>query len=383
MRIGIACYPTYGGSGVVATELGLALAELGHEIHFLAYEPPIRLTSYRSNIFYHQVGVPDYPLFRYPPYALSLATKMAEVVDQYDIELLHVHYAIPHAASAWMAKEMVAPRPLGIVVTLHGTDITIVGQDASYKRVTRFTLDRADGVTTVSNYLRDETVDVIETKQEIEVIPNFIDLNRFDAHPCPDAQALHGESDELLLVHTSNFRPVKRVKDVVEAMALVSKDAPVKLLLIGDGPDRPAVEDRVKELGLSRKVNFLGSQESVERILPCADIFVLPSIYESFGLAALEAMASGLPVVATNTGGIPEVVEDGVTGLLVPPKSPHALARAILALASDPHRRKIMGRAARARAERLFDIRKILPAYIAHYERVLGGLGGRSEEAAV
>ncbi len=383
MRIGIACYPTYGGSGVVATELGLALAEIGHEVHFLAYEPPIRLTSYRSNIFYHQVGVPDYPLFRYPPYALSLATKMAEVVDQYDIELLHVHYAIPHAASAWMAKEMVAPRRLGIVVTLHGTDITIVGQDASYKRVTRFTLDKADGVTTVSNYLRDETHKVIETNKDIEVIPNFIDLKRFDAHPCPDAQALHGGSDELLLVHTSNFRPVKRVGDVVEAMALVAKDISVKLLLIGDGPDRPAIEDRVRELGLAERVSFLGSQESVERILPCADVFVLPSIYESFGLAALEAMASGLPVVATNTGGIPEVVEDGVTGFLVSPRNPKALARAIREMALNPERRKSMGRAARARAERLFDIRRILPTYVAHYERVLDGLDGRIQAAVV
>ncbi|HGY92029.1 MAG TPA: N-acetyl-alpha-D-glucosaminyl L-malate synthase BshA [Planctomycetes bacterium] len=383
MRIGIACYPTYGGSGVVATELGLALAEIGHEVHFLAYEPPIRLTSFHSNIFYHQVGVPDYPLFRYPPYALSLATKMAEVVDQYEIQLLHVHYAIPHAASAWMAKEMVAPRKLGVVVTLHGTDITIVGQDASYKRVTRFTLDRADGVTTVSNYLRDETRRVIETNKKIEVIPNFIDLNRFDAHPCPDAQALHGENDELLLVHTSNFRPVKRVGDVVEAMALVAREVPVKLLLIGDGPDRPAVEDRVKELGLAKKVSFLGSQESVERILPCADVFVLPSIYESFGLAALEAMASGLPVVATNTGGIPEVVEDGVTGFLVSPRNPKALARAIREMALDPDRRRAMGQAARARAEELFDIRKILPIYVAHYERVLEGLAGRSQAAVV
>lgn len=370
LKIGIACYPTYGGSGVLATELGVALAEKGHEIHFLSYEPPIRLAGFHGNVIYHEVGVRDYPLFKYPPYALALATKMAEVADEHGLDLLHVHYAVPHAVSAYLAKEMVDSCGMKIVATLHGTDITIVGNDPSYKRVIRFSLEHCDGVTAVSKYLEDETRTAIETDVPIDVIPNFVDLTRFVVEPCPEARALK-EPGEKLVVHVSNFRAVKRVPDLVIAFSRVARDLNARLLLVGDGPDRGAAAGLVRELGLAERVTFLGPQDRVESILPCADVFALPSMYESFGLAALEAMACGVPVVASNAGGIPEVVEHEVTGALAPVGDVDGLARALEYVLSDEDRRREMGRASRERAERLYSLDRILPLYEEFYDRVM------------
>ncbi|MCA9323143.1 MAG: N-acetyl-alpha-D-glucosaminyl L-malate synthase BshA [Planctomycetes bacterium] len=371
LKIGIACYPTYGGSGVLATELGVALAEKGHEIHFLAYEPPIRLTGFHSRVFYHQVGVPEYPLFRYPPYGLALTTQIVEVAERHDLDLVHVHYAIPHAASAWMAREMLKPRRLRMVVTLHGTDITIVGTDPSYHRATRFALEQAEGVTAVSSWLEIETRRIFETSRGIDVIPNFVDLTRFDTRPCPEASALHGQDSEPLLIHVSNFRPVKRVLDLVRAVAILSSTTPVQVLMVGDGPDRATAESLARSLGVAERFRFLGSQEMVEKILPCADLFVLPSLYESFGLAALEAMACGVPVVASHAGGLPEVIVEGETGALAPPADPVALARVIQRLLADRPALKAMGKAARRLAEQKFSLERILPRYEAHYRRVM------------
>lgn len=372
MKIGIACYPTYGGSGVLATELGVGLAENGHEIHFLSYEPPIRLAGFHGNVIYHEVGVRDYPLFKYPPYALALATKMVEVAEEHGLDLIHVHYAVPHAVSAFLAKQMTSRRDMKIVSTLHGTDITIVGNDPSYRRVIRFSLEQCDGVTAVSRYLEEETRTAIGTDVPIEVIPNFVDLRRFAVEPCSEAKSLK-EPGEKLVVHVSNFRAVKRVPDLVIAFSRVSRDLNAKLLLVGDGPDRGAAAGLVRELGISDRVTFLGPQDSVESILPCADVFALPSMYESFGLAALEAMACGTPVVASNAGGIPEVVEHDVTGALAPVGDVDALARALEHVLGDDERCKRMGVAARARAERLYSLDKILPHYEAFYGRVMEG----------
>ncbi len=371
MKIGIACYPTYGGSGVVATELGLALADEGHEIHFLSYEAPIRLTSFNRNVYYHQVSVQDYPLFKYPPYALALATKMAEVCELHSLDLIHVHYAVPHLVSALLARDMLGgATEVKIVGTLHGTDITIVGNDPAYKRVTRHAIEQADGITAVSRYLRDETHRTIETAAPIDVIPNFVDLKRFEVTPCPQAAGLRTDH-ERMLVHVSNFRPVKRVIDLVEAFALLSRRMDARLLMVGDGPDRPAAEARARDLGVAGRVHFLGSQDAVEKIMPCADVFVLPSLYESFGLAALEAMACGVPVLASNSGGLPEVIDEGVTGRLVNVGDVAAFARTAEEMLRDDDRRRAMGRAARDAAESRFSLERILPLYEAFYERVL------------
>ncbi len=370
LRIGIACYPTYGGSGVVATDLGIALANQGHEVHFLSYENPIRLTGYHGNVYYHQVGVMEYPLFKYPPYALALATQLVEVAEQHDLDLVHVHYAIPHSVSAALARDMMGEAAPRTVLTLHGTDITIVGNDPAYRRVTCYGIDHADGVTAVSTYLKDATTQTFGTTRSIEVIPNFIDLERFQVTPCPEAQSLrHGE--ERILMHVSNFRPVKRVPVLVEAFAQVAAELPSRLVLVGDGPDRPAAQALAAERGVADRVHFLGSQDAVEKILPCADLFVLPSEYESFGLAALEAMACGVPVVATRAGGLPEVVADGETGELCDIHEADCLVKVILRLLESPDQLAKMGREARRRVEREFSLDSILPRYEAFYRRVL------------
>lgn len=371
LKIGIACYPTYGGSGVLATELGIALADEGHEIHFLSYDSPFRLTGFHSNIVYHQVGVQEYPLFKYPPYALALATTMAEVCDLHALDILHVHYAIPHLVSANLARQMLGERDVKVIATLHGTDVTVVGNDPSYRRVMKFSLEQADGITAVSEFLKKETYRTVGTDCDIKVIPNFVDLERFNATPCPEASKLrrHGER---VLIHVSNFRPVKRVLDIIEATAQILKEVPVRLLMVGDGPDRAAAEVRSRELGISDSVTFLGSQDNIEKILPCADLFLLPSQFESFGLSALEAMACGVAVVATNAGGIPEVVVDNKTGKLVPVGDPAALARASIELLNDPKRLKEMGIAARERAMTEFRIENIIPQYTDYYWHILG-----------
>lgn len=347
----------------MATELGLALAERGHEVHLMSYGSPIRLNRFHPGVHYHQVVVQDYPLFRYPPYALALAAKMTEVIEESDLDILHVHYAIPHAASALMARSMCKKSRVRVVVTLHGTDITIVGNDPAYRRVTRFCIDESDAVTAVSQNLAAETASTIGTDVPIHVIPNFVDLQRFDSRPGNESARLAPRGERVCL-HVSNFRPVKRVLDLVRAFKIVcDNDDRSRLVLVGEGPDRPGAHALAVDLGIGNRVDFRGPQDDVEKVLPSADVFVLPSEYESFGLAALEAMACGVPVVASKTGGLPEVVEDGVTGVLCGVGDVDALAKAMSDLLTNKPRAIAMGRASRRRAEDLFSLGQVLPAY--------------------
>ena len=373
MRIGITCYPTYGGSGVVATELGLELAARGHYIHFISYAMPVRMTAASERIHFHEVEMLNYPLFDHPPYALALATQMANVAANESLDLLHVHYAIPHSVSAYLARAMLKPRHLPFVTTLHGTDITLVGMDRSYLPITRFSIEESDGVTAISEYLRQITLREFEIQRAVELIPNFVNCDVF----CPaedsgrrEEFALHGEK---VLAHLSNFRPVKRVSDVVEIFALVRKDIPAKLLMIGDGPDRTVAEWLTREKRLTPDVIFLGKQNQVQNLLNCADALLLPSELESFGLAALEAMACGVPAVCSNVGGVPEVVRDGVEGYLVPPRDVQTMAARALDILTSPERREQMGKAARQRALSKFCSNNIIPLYVELYERVVNG----------
>ena len=320
MKIGLTCYPTYGGSGAVATELGIALAARGHEVHFISYEHPFRLPHFLPRVYFHEVSIGTYPLFEYPPYDLALAVRMHDVVLAHELDLLHVHYAIPHATSAWIAKEMLREqgRRLPVVTTLHGTDITIVGQDQSYRAITHFSIEKSDRITAVSEWLRAETISTFACECPVEVIPNFVDPTVFD-------RGRHGTAlrEELggglpVLMHISNFRPVKRVCDVVRIFARVRASRPCVLVMVGDGPDRHAAEEEARRLGVFADVRFLGKIDSVAPLLAAADVYVFPSESESFGLSALEALASGVPVVAAKVGGVPEVVRDGVTGALLP-----------------------------------------------------------------
>ena len=352
MRIGIACWPTFGGSGAVATELGLALADRGHEVHFMTYAPPVRLDTLRRDVQFHPVSVSAYPLFRYPPYDLALASKMAEVAEESALDLFHVHYAIPHAMAAITAREMLGGKGPRIVATLHGTDITVVGTDPAYRRTTRFALDRCDAVTAVSQWLVDETVRVFRPSRPVARVPNFVDLERFRPG-CGDA--VHGRlaaAGEAVLIHVSNFRPVKRVVDAVRVFARVARERPARLVLVGDGPDRPAAEEEAARLGVEERVTFVGERLEIEGLLAAADLFLLPSESESFGLAALEAMACAVPVVATRTGGIPEVVEHGVSGHLSEVGDVEDMARFCADLLADGGRHRAFRAAARSRAER-------------------------------
>src|SRR3979411_1127375 len=314
MRIGITCYPTYGGSGVVATELGTELAARGHDIHFISYAPPIRMNPNDPHIHFHEVEVASYPLFDHPPYTLALATKMLEVYESESLDLLHVHYAIPHSVSALLARSMAAPRRLPFITTLHGTDITLVGNDRSFLPITRFSIEQSDCVTAISHYLKQRTLEDFDIKHPIEVIPNFVNCDLYLRKDDPGLRAAGAPGGEPILMHLSNFRPVKRLTDVIEIFALVREKMPAKLVLIGDGPDRGAAEYIVRKKKLVRDVHFLGKQDRVYRLLSQADLFLLPSDMESFGLAALEAMACEVPVVASNVGGVPEVIENGVDG---------------------------------------------------------------------
>lgn len=320
MKIGLTCYPTYGGSGAVATELGIALAARGHEVHFISYEHPFRLPHFLPRVYFHEVSIGTYPLFEYPPYDLALAVRMHDVVLAHELDLLHVHYAIPHATSAWIAKEMLREqgRRLPVVTTLHGTDITIVGQDQSYRAITHFSIEKSDRITAVSEWLRAETISTFACECPVEVIPNFVDPTVFDRarHGTALRQELGGGLP--VLMHISNFRPVKRVCDVVRIFARVRASRPCVLVMVGDGPDRHAAEEEARRLGVFADVRFLGKIDSVATLLAAADVYVFPSESESFGLSALEALASGVPVVAAKVGGVPEVVRDGVTGALLP-----------------------------------------------------------------
>jgi N-acetyl-alpha-D-glucosaminyl L-malate synthase BshA len=376
LKIGITCYPTYGGSGVVATELGLELAQRGHEIHFISYAQPIRLDRPTANIHYHEVEVSRYPLFDYPPYDLALATRMAEVSELYDLDLLHVHYAIPHSVSALLARQMLAAGPkkrkLPFVTTLHGTDITLVGQDRSYLPITRYSIEESDGVTAISEYLRERTVREFEVKNHIEVIYNFVNCDVY----CRDKnfaehRAEYAPNGERILVHVSNFRPVKRVTDVIEIFDRVRKQISSKLLLMGDGPDRSPAEWLAVQKGIHNDVIFLGKREQVYETLAISDVLLMPSELESFGLAALEAMASEVVPISTNVGGVPEVVEHGKSGFLAEVGDVETMARYAIDILKDESRLRDMGKQCREAASARFCTTKIIPQYEAFYRRVL------------
>jgi N-acetyl-alpha-D-glucosaminyl L-malate synthase BshA len=375
MKIGITCYPTYGGSGVVATELGIELAARGHEIHFISYAMPIRLNSTHERIYFHEVEVTTYPLFDHPPYTLALATKMSEVADEASLDLLHVHYAIPHSVSALLARMMAAPRKLPFITTLHGTDITLVGNDRSYLPITRFSIEQSDGVTAISNYLRDRTVREFEIKRPIEVIPNFVNCDLYKRSSDEKLRAQWAPNNEPILMHLSNFRPVKRITDVVEIFALVREQMPAKLVMMGDGPDRGAAEYIVRKKSLSKDVFFLGKQDRVHETLGLADLFLLPSDEESFGLAALEAMACEVPVIATRVGGVPEVVTHGADGYLIPPRDIVTGAKYALEILTLPDRGRQMGQQARVNARRKYCSNDVIPQYEAYYQKVLNAVG--------
>ena len=375
MKIGINCYPTYGGSGVVATELGIELAERGHQVHFITYSQPFRLTGREKGIFYHEVPVTNYPLFEYPPYTLALATRIAEVSEYYDLDIMHVHYAIPHSVSALLARQMLATRnrKLPFVTTLHGTDITLVGIDRSYLPITRFAIEQSDGVTSISNYLREKTIQDFGIKRPIEVIPNFVNCDvytpKFEGRY--EARAAYARPDEKIIVHLSNFRAVKRVIDVIEVFARIATQVPSHLLMIGDGPDRSKAEYLAIDRGIRDRVHFLGKQESVSDLLPLADLMIMPSEMESFGLAALEAMACRVPTISTLVGGVPELVQDGVNGLLFPVGDIEAMAAASIDLLQDAGRLEEMRTASRKTAQKYFCASQIIPQYERYYEQVL------------
>ena len=375
MKIGITCYPTYGGSGVVATELGIELAARGHEIHFITYSQPFRLAGREANIRYHEVPVSTYPLFEYPPYDLALATRMAEVAELHSLDLLHVHYAIPHSVSALLARQMLAKagRRLPFITTLHGTDITLVGLDRSYLPITRFGIDESDGVTAISSHLRERTRENLGITREIEVIRNFVNCDFYVRNPELVAQqrprfARPGES---LLVHLSNFRPVKRVLDVIETFARVSRALPARLLMIGDGPERSAAEFLAMRLGIGDRVDFVGKQENVNELLALSDLMLMPSEMESFGLAALEAMACRVPAIATRVGGVPELIEDGVNGLLYEIGDVDGMAAGAISILSDPTLLERLSTASRRTAQDHFCASRIIPLYEKYYERIL------------
>jgi N-acetyl-alpha-D-glucosaminyl L-malate synthase BshA len=374
VKIGITCYPTYGGSGAVATELGIALARRGHEVHFITYAQPFRLPAFLPRIYFHEVDVGRYPLFEYPPYDLALAVRMHEVVLDHGLDLLHCHYAIPHATSAWIAKEMLRlTRPdIRVVTTLHGTDITIVGQDPSFRAITKFSIEKSDGLTAVSRFLQQETLTTFGcTACRIEVIPNFIDPNVYDRSRYTSVIRDQVDPGTRVLMHVSNFRPVKRVSDVVKVFARVVEQVPSVLVMVGDGPDRGEAESAARELGLHDKVFFLGKIDAVAPLLSGADLFLLPSSNESFGLSALEALACGVPVIGTQTGGIPEVVRDGETGFLCPVGDVDAMSAAAISILSDRDRWHAMSAVGAADARQRFSLDAIVAEYEAFYESAL------------
>lgn len=372
MRIGIVCYPTYGGSGVVATELGLALAAKGHQIHFITYKRPVRLTHFQENVFFHEVNTEEYPLFDYTPYDTTLTSKLVDVVKYEKLDLLHVHYAIPHATVAFLAKQILADEGIHIpvVTTLHGTDITLVGSDRSFAPVVAFSINKSDGVTAVSNHLREQTCEQLKIKKDIEVIYNFIDFSRFSRLNKEHFRKAIAPEGEKILVHTSNFRKVKRIEDVILTFEIVLREMPSKLLLVGDGPERPRLERMTRELGLFDHVRFLGKQDAIEEILAVADLFIIPSANESFGLAALEAMACEVPVISSNAGGLPEVNIHGVTGYLASIGEVDAMAAHALTLLRDEEKLKQFRQNALKQAHS-FDISIILPQYEAYYEKIV------------
>ncbi len=372
MNIGIVCYPTFGGSGVVATELGKSLAESGHTVHFITYNRPIRLDLFSENIFYHEVRTKDYPLFDFVPYESALASTMVYVADYHKLDLFHVHYAVPHASVAFLARQILlsSGRYIPVVTTLHGTDITLVGRNASYEPVVKFSIHQSDGVTAVSEFLKQATYDNFEVDKDIEVIPNFIDIQRFHRHNKEHFKKMIAREGEKILIHTSNFRKVKRIKDVIRAFYQVQNHLEAKLLMVGDGPERRNAEELVRALGITDKVNFLGSQQAVEEIYSVSDLFLLPSETESFGLAALEAMACEVPVVSSNAGGIPELVVDGKTGFTSPIGDYEKMGKDAIHLLEDPSRWKKYSLAAKEHAIN-FSKELVVPKYENYYQEIL------------
>lgn len=371
MKIGIVCYPTYGGSGVVATELGKALTGLGHQIHFITYSQPSRLDFFNENLFYHEVSIRKYPLFDYPPYELALASAMVNVVKYESLDLLHVHYAIPHASAAYMARQILRTEGLDIpvITTLHGTDITLVGKEESFEPVVTFSINESDGVTAVSESLKQDTYDHFNIKRDIRVIPNFIDLERFKRHPKDHFKRAICPNDEKLIVHTSNFRKVKRVDDVIRVFEKIRKEVPAKLLMAGDGPERTHAEKLCRELGTCDDIRFLGKLDAIEEVLSVADLFLMPSEKESFGLAALEAMACEVPVVSSNTGGIPELNKNGFSGFTCEVGDIDDMVSKSLHILSAENLAKFKENALQ-RAKK-FDIHKVMPMYVDFYEEIL------------
>lgn len=370
MRIGIVCYPTFGGSGVLATELGKALAEKGHEVHFITYQQPVRLNSFIPNIYYHEVQVPTYPLFDFPPYESALASTLVNVIKNHKLNLLHVHYAIPHAAVAYMAKKILEDEGITIpvITTLHGTDITLVGRDKMYKPVVAFSINESDVITAVSNNLKEETYATFDIKKDIEVIYNFVDVKRFNKKPLDAFKKVLAPNGERILLHASNFRQVKRVQDVIAVFNNVQKEIPATLLLVGDGPERLTAEEQSRKLGIFDKVTFVGKQEQMEEIFAIADLFLLTSEYESFGLAALEAMASHVPVITTNAGGLAEVNIEGVTGYLSNVGDVKDMSEKALAILKDDNTLNAFKERAYEHAQQ-FNIDNIIPQYEAVYRR--------------
>ena len=371
MKIGIVCYPTFGGSGVLATELGKALANEGHKVHFITYQQPVRLNAFNTNIFYHEVRVPTYPLFDYPPYELALASTMVDVIINHDLDLLHVHYAIPHASAAYMAKQIVKQkngRNVPVITTLHGTDITLVGKDKTYEPVVTFSINESDAITAVSQNLREETYRFFDIRKEIEVIYNFVDVKRFDKKPLDAFRQVIAPDNEKILIHASNFRKVKRIDDVIKVFAKVQATIPSKLLMVGDGPERHAAEELCRQLGVDEQVRFLGKQEQMEDILAVSDVFLLPSEYESFGLAALEAMAARVVVISSNAGGLAEINIPGETGFLAEVGDTEAMSNYAIQLLSNPDYLASMKEKAFQQAC-TFDISNIIPQYEKLYSR--------------
>lgn len=375
LKIGITCYPTYGGSGVLATELGKKLAEQGHEIHFVSYALPYRLKGFYRNVFFHEVQVSSYPLFEYQPYTLSLAVKMYDVIQEYNLDLLHVHYAIPHATSAWIAKEMLEPEhPIKILTTLHGTDITLVGQEESFKSITRFSIERSDGVTAVSRYLHDQTVQTLQVEKPIEVIPNFVDTELFKrSHEKECSREMLSPDGSKVIMHISNMRPVKRLPDVIRVFANVSREIKARLVMVGDGPERAAAHRLAEELGVGERVVFLGAQESIASLLNCADLVLQPSATESFGLSILEAMSTGVPVISTRCGGPEEVVLDGESGYLSAVGDVDGMSADAIRLLSDSKLYDSFSRMARSRVVENFTIQKVTAKYLNFYRSMLCG----------
>ena len=375
MKLGITCYPTYGGSGAVATELGIALAARGHEVHFITYKQPFRLPSFLPRVFFHEVDVLRYPLFEFPPYDLALAVRMHEVVRDHGLELLHAHYAIPHATSAWIAREMLEENDMSvrIITTLHGTDITLVGQDPSFQAITKFSIERSNGLSAVSEYLKRETYSAFGCSAcAVDVIPNFIDPLVYDRARYKPILREQVDGNRKILIHVSNFRAVKRVRDIVRVFARVQREVPSALVMVGDGPERGAAEQEARDLGVHEHTYFLGKLDAVAPLLASADLFLLPSESESFGLSALEALACGVPVISSNAGGLPEVVREGITGYLRNVGDVEGMAQAALALLKDRARWEEMSTAAAADARARFAQDDIVATYERFYEGVLG-----------